>query len=139
MLLNDASPRFESVTRRWIHHPDSPLREAWTIANRTGGVAPVVNEDGTPYGLITGPSLFAFSGQMVGPHPRKQEMRIKDILDNPASEACNTKVPRFQTSYPHPRLLQPHLREEGDDFWVVDESGAMWASAASERFSTRRA
>ena len=43
LLLNDASPRFESVTRRLdTTHPDRPLREAWAIANRTWGVAPAV-------------------------------------------------------------------------------------------------
>jgi manganese-dependent inorganic pyrophosphatase len=59
-LLTDASPRFESVTRRLdTASPDSPLQEAWAIANRTGGVAPVVNPDGTPYGLITGLTLLS--------------------------------------------------------------------------------
>ena len=54
-LVTDASPRFEAVSRRFATiTPDQPLREAWTISNRTGGIAPVVNEDGTPYGLVTG-------------------------------------------------------------------------------------
>src|SRR5512137_704217 len=50
-LLTDASPRFDSVTRQLdTIHPDSPLTEAWTLASRTGGVAPVVTEDGLPFG-----------------------------------------------------------------------------------------
>jgi len=40
--------------------PEKPLREAWAIATRTGGVAPVLNEDRTPFGLINGNSLFTF-------------------------------------------------------------------------------
>src|SRR5512139_659174 len=45
-LLNDASPRFEAVTRRLdTVAPDSPLSEAWAITSRTGGVAPVVDPD----------------------------------------------------------------------------------------------
>ena len=37
MLLTDASPRFEAVSRRFATlTPDQPLREAWTISNRTG-------------------------------------------------------------------------------------------------------
>jgi manganese-dependent inorganic pyrophosphatase len=37
-LLNDASPRFEAVTRRLdTTKPDAPLREAWGIASRTWG------------------------------------------------------------------------------------------------------
>ena len=34
LLLTDASPRFETVTRRLdTTTPDEPLREAWTILN----------------------------------------------------------------------------------------------------------
>src|SRR5512139_38407 len=44
ILLNDASPRFEAVTRRLdTATPDSPLSEAWAITNRTGGVSPIVH------------------------------------------------------------------------------------------------
>jgi manganese-dependent inorganic pyrophosphatase len=124
VLLNDASPRFESVTRRLdTTTPESPLSEAWAIANRTGGVAPVVNEDGTPFGLVTGPSLFSFLSQLLGPHPRKQEMRIADVLDLPAREASNNNIPRFLASGRIRDSLNRILREEGDDFWVVDENG----------------
>jgi manganese-dependent inorganic pyrophosphatase len=50
LLLTDASPRFESVTRRLdTAAPDSPLREAWAILTRTGGIAPIVDpQDGIP-------------------------------------------------------------------------------------------
>ncbi|MEA3351662.1 MAG: DHH family phosphoesterase, partial [Chloroflexota bacterium] len=73
MLLTDASPRFKNVTRRMdTTTPDSPLRDAWAIANRTGGIAPVVNKDGTPYGIINGLTLFSFLGELVGTHPRRQ-------------------------------------------------------------------
>ncbi|MGW8249767.1 MAG: CBS domain-containing protein, partial [Anaerolineales bacterium] len=80
-LLTDASPKFETVTRRLdTVKPDDPLRDAWAITNRTGGIAPVVEEDGTPVGLIDGSSLFDLFGKLVGPHPRRQEMRISEIL-----------------------------------------------------------
>jgi len=47
ILLTDASARFEGVTRRMdTTAPDRPLRDAWAVANRTGGVAPLVNDDG---------------------------------------------------------------------------------------------
>ena len=40
-LLTDLSPRFESVMRRLdTTTPEKPLREAWIIASRTGGVSP---------------------------------------------------------------------------------------------------
>lgn len=124
-LLTDASPRFESVTRRLdITTPDEPLREAWTILNRTGGTAPVVNpEDGTPWGLITSMSLFNFLAKQVGPHPRRQEMRIADILDAPCKEACDTGVPRFLIHTRIRDVINRILREERNEFLIVDDKG----------------
>ena len=67
MLLTDASARFESVMRRFdATTPDRPLRDAWAIANRTGSIAPVVEEDNAPFGLITGWSLFSYLSETVG-------------------------------------------------------------------------
>ena len=127
LLLTDASPRFESVTRRLdTATPDSPLRDAWAILNRTGGIAPLVNqEDGTPFGMITGLSLFNFFAKQVGPHPRRQEMRISEILDLPCSEACDASAPRFQASVHIRDVLNRILREEHNDFLVVDDKGAV--------------
>lgn len=124
LLLNDASPRFGSVSVRLDSTlPERPLRDAWAIASRTWGVAPIVNDDGTPYGLVNGPSLFAFLSKVVGPHPRRQEMRIAEFLDMPAKEACSTEVPCFQASGRIRDMLQRILRAEGDDFWVVNDDG----------------
>jgi manganese-dependent inorganic pyrophosphatase len=123
LLLTDASPRFQAVTRRLdTTTPDSPLRDAWAITSRTGGVAPIVNEDGTPFGLLTGTSLFDFLGKLVGPHPRRQEMRIADILDQPCREACDQNAPRFQANTRIRDVLNHILREEHNDFLVVDEN-----------------
>src|SRR5690606_4256062 len=99
ILLTDASPRFESVMRRYdTTTPESPLREAWTILNRTGGLAPIINDEGKPVGMITGLSLFNFLARHVGPHPRRQEVTLADVLHQPCSEACDFDVPRFQAS-----------------------------------------
>ena len=124
VLLTDASPRFEAVTRRLdIAAPDSPLRDAWIIASRAGGIAPVVNEDGTPLGLITGYSLFDYLGKLIGPHPRRQEMKLADILDTTCHEACDRSVPRYQASTRIRDVVNRILREEHNDFLVVDERG----------------
>ena len=124
LLLNDASPRFDAVVRRLdTTTPDSPLRDAWAIASRTWGIAPIVNEDGTPFGLVNGASLFHYLSQTVGPHPLRQEIPISEILDLPCREACNTEVPKFAI---HARIrdsLNRILREDVDDFWVVDDAG----------------
>ena len=124
LLLTDASPRFESICRRLdTTSPDSPLKEAWAIANRTWGVAPIVCEDGSPYGLVNGPSLFAFLSQLVGPHPRRQGMTLAEILELPCREGCDTKINRFQGTSRIRDSLSRILREEGDDFLVVDDNG----------------
>ncbi len=124
LLLNDASPRFESVSVRLdTASPDDPLSEAWAIASRTWGVAPIVNPDGTPFGLVNGPSLFALLSKLVGPHPRRQEMRIADILELPCREASKTNVPKFQINDRIRDSILRILRAEGDDFWVIDEDG----------------
>jgi manganese-dependent inorganic pyrophosphatase len=123
ILLSDASPRFETVTRRMdTAYPDSPLRDAWTIANRTGGVAPIITKDGSPYGLITGLTLFSFLGEIIGPHPRKQEMRIAEILDVPCHEATDTAGPRFPASGRIRDTLPRIFREERNYFLVVDDA-----------------
>lgn len=123
-LLTDASPRFKNVTRRMdTANPDSPLREAWAIANRTGGVAPIVNEDGSPYGMITGLTMFSFLGELVGPHPQRQEMRIAELLDVPCHEATDTGVPCFPSAARIRDALPRIFREERNYFMVVDEQG----------------
>lgn len=124
VLLPDASPRFENVAYRFnTTTPDRPLRDVWAIANRTGGIAPVVNEDGTPYGLVTVLSLFRFLKESVGAHPRREEMRIAEIMERPCSEACDTNVPRFVSSTRIRDVLPRILHEERSEFWVVDEGG----------------
>jgi manganese-dependent inorganic pyrophosphatase len=124
-LLTDASPRFSTVTRRLdTAAPENPLRDAWSILNRTGGVAPIVHpEDGTPAGLITGLSLFNFFARYVGSHPRRQEMRIAEVLDLACHEACDVRVPRFQASVRIRDVVNRILREEHNDFLIVDEKG----------------
>jgi len=125
ILLTDASPRFEAVYRRLdTASPDSPLREAWAITSRTGGVAPIVGEDGIPCGMITGNSLFDFFAELVGPHPKRQEMRISEILDLPCKEACDPHVPRYTAGARIRDVITRLLREEHNDFLIVDEKGA---------------
>jgi manganese-dependent inorganic pyrophosphatase len=125
MLLPDASPRFASIAHRLnTTTPDSPLREAWKIANRTGGVAPVINPDGTPYGLVTVLSLFGFLSRMIGAHRRREETRMAELFDRPCREACDTQAPSFLSSSRIKDVLPRILQEERTEFWVVDEHGS---------------
>jgi len=123
-LLTDVSPQFEAVARRMDSvAPDEPLRQAWEIASRTGGVAAVINEDGTPFGLITGLTLFSFLSELVGPHPERQEMRIAELLEMPCHEAADTEVPQFKAGSRIRDSLNKILREERNYFLVIDDEG----------------
>jgi manganese-dependent inorganic pyrophosphatase len=123
-LLTDASPRFGTVMRQLDSLlPERPLSEAWALASRTGGIAPLVLEDGKPYGLISGTSLFNFFQNMVGSRLDMRDQRIIDLMTTPCREAADTTVPKFP-AHAHIRdLLHRILREEHNDFFVVDESG----------------
>lgn len=122
LLLPDASPRFETIAHRFnTTTPDRPLREAWAISHRTGGIAPVINADGTPFGLITVLSLFNFLSGTIGSHPRREETRIAELFDQPCREACDTKVPRFLARNRVKEVLPRIMQEERTEFWIVDE------------------
>jgi len=124
LLVTDASPRFESVVRRLdTSTPDVPLRTAWTLANRTGGIAPILKPDGSPFGLITGRSLFNYLGKVVGGNLKNSDVAINKILDLPCGEAADTEVSKYNVNTKIRDVIQRVLREEGDEVWVIDEFG----------------
>lgn len=124
LLVTDASPRFESVVRRLdTSTPDVPLRIAWTLANRTGGIAPILKPDGSPFGLITGRSLFNYLGKVVGGNLKNSDVAINKILDLPCGEAADTEVSKYNVNTKIRDVIQRVLREEGDEVWVIDEFG----------------
>jgi manganese-dependent inorganic pyrophosphatase len=122
VLLTDASPRFESVMQRLDSiRPEAQLGMAWTLASRTGGVAPVVDEDGKPYGLINGLSLFKYFTEILGPRPG--DTTVREMMSAPCKDAANTSVPKFPANGHIRDFLNRILRDEVDDYWVVDENG----------------
>lgn len=122
-LMTDASPRFESVMRRLdVVAPDKSLNEAWTILSRTGGIAPVVNDDGTPYGMVTGSSMFDFLRKIIGPHPKFRDMTISEMLDIQCREAATRNMPKFQPQTRIKDVINRLLRQEFNEYWVVDEN-----------------
>ena len=123
-FLADASPRFEVVVQRFdTVTPDQTLRDAWAIANRTGTVAPVVDSNGIPFGLISGFSLFRSLSRLVGPKVDLQDIRLQELFDQPCREVADTEVPKFLSSSRIREGLPRVLREERNDFWVVDQDG----------------
>jgi manganese-dependent inorganic pyrophosphatase len=124
LLLTDASPRFESVMRQLdTVLPDATLSEAWSLASRTGGLAPVVSEDGKPFGMINGLSLFNFFQQVVGQRLDLSDQRIVDIMSANCKDAADIDIPKFPVNAHIRDSLNRILREEHNDFFVVDETG----------------
>jgi len=122
VLLTDASPRFESVMRRLdTLGPDSQLGAAWTLASKTGGLAPVVNEDGKPYGLINGLSLFKYFSDILGPRPG--DTTVREMMSAPCKDAADTQVPKYVANAHIRDSLNKILRGDYDDYWIVDENG----------------
>jgi len=123
-LLSDASPRFESIALHFdTTSPEKPLREAWAIASKTGGIAPVINSDATPFGIITGASLFKLINQMVGPVPGKNEVTLNEIYALPCEQAADTNIEKFNKNARIRDVLKKILREEHNEFWVIDDKG----------------
>jgi manganese-dependent inorganic pyrophosphatase len=130
-LLTDASPRFESVMRRLdTVRPDSQLGAAWALASKTGGIAPVVSEDGKPYGLVNGLSLFQYFSRILGPRPG--ETTLREMMSEPCKEAADTDVPKYAANAHIRDALNKLLRDEHDDYWIVDENG-LYLGVAHQR------
>lgn len=123
-LLPDASPRFESICQRLdTTDPDQPLSEAWAIANRTGGIVPVIDADGRPIGLITGLSLFGLLRDSVGSNPNLDEVTLHDFMNKTCREACDMDVPKFKIGARVRDAVSKILHEERTAFWLVDDNG----------------
>jgi manganese-dependent inorganic pyrophosphatase len=121
-LLTDASPRFQSVTQRLDSlRPEAQLGAAWTLASRTGGVAPVVDDESRPYGIINGFSLFKYFSEVLGPRPG--DTTVREMMSAPCRDAADTTVPKFASNAHIRDSINRILRDEYDDFWVVDENG----------------
>jgi manganese-dependent inorganic pyrophosphatase len=130
-LLTDASPRFESVMQRLdTIRPEAQLGMAWTLASRTGGIAPIVNEDGTPYGMVNGMSLFKYFSDTLGPRPG--DTTVREMMSAPCKDAADTNVPKFQANAHIRDSLNRILRADIDDYWVVDEHG-LYVGIARQR------
>lgn len=122
MLLTDASPRFESIMIRLDSiRPNAPLGMAWTLASKTGGVAPVVDEDGKPYGIVNGLSMFKYFTQTLGPRPG--DTTVREMMSVECMHAADTMVPKYVANAHIRDMLNRILRDEFNDYWVVDENG----------------
>jgi manganese-dependent inorganic pyrophosphatase len=128
-VLTDASPRFSHVARpvRPLT-PDRPLEEAWALIAENGRVAPVVDAEGKPAGLLTAASVFLFlSRRMPGGASGQPEagggIPFTQVLSTPCGEALAADVPSFEASTRIKDVLGRVLRSERDNFLIVDKAG----------------
>lgn len=124
VLLTDASPRFESVAEMIEASTlEQPLHVAWNIAVKNNKIAPIVNSDRTPYGLVTGESLFQLMIKMVGADTTQHQIKVREILDLPCSQAADQKVPAFLFSSRIKDYIKKILWSEANVFWIIDNGG----------------
>lgn len=124
LYLADASPRFERIARTLPPIlPERPLREAWAVAAASHAGAPIVNADGQPLGLITGNSVFNFLSRQMEERMDLDNVSVARLLAVAAREAMDSNVPRFPASMRVRDGRNQALREERDDFFVVQENG----------------
>jgi manganese-dependent inorganic pyrophosphatase len=77
--------------------------------------------EGKPYGIINGFSLFKYFSETLGPRPG--ETTVREMMSAPCRDAADTTVPKFAANAHIRDSLNRILRDEYDDFWVVDENG----------------
>ncbi|MBE0684149.1 MAG: DHH family phosphoesterase [Anaerolineales bacterium] len=131
VLLTDASPRFGSVMKRLdTITPESQLGLAWTLASKTGGIAPVVSDDGSPFGLINGLSLFKYFSDTLGPRPG--DTTVREMMSAKCGDAADTTVPKYLVNAHIRDSLNKLLRDQFNDYWVVDEQG-LYLGIANQR------
>jgi manganese-dependent inorganic pyrophosphatase len=122
--LADASPRFERIARTLPPIlPDRPLREAWAVASAGNTGAPVVDASGIPLGLVTGNSVFQYFSRKMEERLDLGNVSVARILSEPCSEAVDADVPRFPLNMRVRDGRSRVVREERNDFIVVEESG----------------
>jgi manganese-dependent inorganic pyrophosphatase len=132
VYLADASPRFERIARTLPPiSPDRPLREAWAVASANHSGAPIVEADGTPLGLVTGDSVFAFFSRQMEERLDLENISVARVLAVPCREAMDAAVPRFPLSMRVRDGRGRVLRDERDDFFVIREDGAYFGLCRS--------
>jgi manganese-dependent inorganic pyrophosphatase len=120
VLLEDASPRFESIVQNITPlNPAEPLAEAWQFTARTNRIAPVIDIYRRPLGMVTGQSVFEY----LSKHLNMADEPFRELIRVPCGEACDRAVPRFLATDRISDHRESVIRDQRDDFWIVDRDG----------------
>jgi len=124
VLLTDASPRFEAVMKKIkpITRKE-PLRNAWKIASKTTNIVPIINQDKTPFGCVTGESIFKLMVDLSGAEEKRQTIRVDEIMNLPCERAADKNIPKFTYSARIKDYIKKILWEERNVFIVINEKG----------------
>lgn len=118
--LTDAAPMFGWVMRCVpAVLSEASLRDAWEVLKQTRSVCPVVDVDRKPVGLVTLASLFDILSKDGDP----TSMDLSDLLARPVAVAQVTNVPCFKSQGRIRDRIGRALKNEHDEFWVVDAKG----------------
>lgn len=122
--LTDAAPQFGWTARHLpATSPHTPLGEVWEMLRHTQSVCPVVDADERPMGLVTPLSVFSLLRSMLPDGADPASVRLLDLLSRPVIDAADRGVPAFPSRMSIRDGIQRVLRDEHDDFWVVDDDG----------------
>jgi manganese-dependent inorganic pyrophosphatase len=120
LLLEDASPRFESIVQNIPPlNPAEQLAEAWQFTARTNRIAPVIDIYRRPLGMVTGQSVFEYLSKRLN----MADEPFRELIRVPCGEACDRLVPKFKAADRISDHRDSVLRDQRDDFWVVDRDG----------------
>jgi manganese-dependent inorganic pyrophosphatase len=120
VLLEDASPRFESIAQRIEPlKPDQPLSEAWQLSALTRRAAPIVDAQCMPVGMVTGQSVFEFLSQRLD----MPDALFGRLISVGCAKASDPSVPQFPATDRISDHRESVYRTQRDDFWVVDGEG----------------
>ncbi|MDO8755159.1 MAG: DHH family phosphoesterase, partial [Anaerolineales bacterium] len=72
-------------------------------------------------GMINGMSLFKYFSETLGPRPG--DTTVREMMSEKCQDAADTAVPKYQSNAHIRDSLNKLLRDEYNDYWVVDEQG----------------
>lgn len=132
MLLTDASPRFNRISRPLPPIlPDRPLHEALSIISSYSIGVPIVGSDNIPLGLVTGGSVFKLLSNQIRSLVDFEKVSVSTLLSIKCRDSMDSEVPRFPLSMRVSDARRKVLNEERNDFIVTRDDGTYFGVCRS--------